>query len=343
MREEKMQTKEKAKKLISKTTDERPANGARANSAAVFLWPRRGPVFWTFLAVFTLALSLFPYQQVVEVQIKQEQVLGQTVQKLPVVADFRPTLKTDAGTFISQAEIAYATDLKTGTVLYKKNSDKPWPTASLAKLITALVVVNTVSLDSVVEVNERAPKVPQPVMGLAGGERITTYDLLRGMLIMSANDAANALALGVSSSTPRFVELMNSLAEKLELKQTHFRNPAGFDDPAEYSTAEDLDRLAREFLSEPKLAEIVQVQSVSVASVDATVHHWLKTSNKLLSSPGILGVKTGYTDEARGNLIILAENKLGHQVLTVVLGSLNRESDSQALVDWIFASYNFPD
>lgn len=334
--------KAKAKTTV-KPLSGQPASDALVNQPAAVLWSRRGPVFWSFLGIFALVFALLPYQQVVEIQIRQEQVLGQTVQSLPVVADFRPTLTTGAPAFASQAEIAYAVDLKTGTVLYEQNSRKPWPTASLAKLMTALVAANTVSLDSVISVNERALNAPQPVMGLAAGEQLTVHDLLSGMLIMSANDAANALALGVASSTPRFVELMNSLAEKLKLTDTHFRNPAGFDDPAEFSTAEDLTRLTREFLGIPTLAAIVQTQSMSVESVDRSMRHWLQSSNKLLSHPGILGVKTGYTEEARGNLIILAEDRAGHQILTVVLGSLNRESDSQALIDWVFNSFHFPD
>lgn len=316
----------------------------KAGSAAAFFFPRgRGYFFWSFLLTCVLIAAFLPYRQVVEVKIREEQVLGQAVEQLPIVADYRPVLKQEAEIFETPAAAAYAIDLKTGTVLYQKNSTVPWPTASLAKLMTALVTVHTVSLDDVVTVKAAGLRVPQPVMGLISGEKISVRNLLSGMLIASANDAAASLAIGVSSSTPRFVELMNSMAEKLQLQNTHFRNPVGLDADGQFSTAEDLSRIAVELLRSQVLAEIVQTQSRVVASEDGGISHWLKTSNKLLGQPGVLGVKTGYTDLARGNLIILERDERNHQVLTVVLGSEKREADSQELLNWIFKSYRFAD
>ncbi|MDP2932573.1 MAG: hypothetical protein Q8N81_00380, partial [bacterium] len=90
-----------------------------------------------------------------------------------------------------------------------------------------------------------------------------------------------------------------------------------------------------------KFADIVQTQVEQVASTDGARAHYLKTSNRLLEKDNILGVKTGYTEGAKGNLILLASDDKNNQIITVVLGSENREDDSMALVDWVFKSYQY--
>lgn len=296
----------------------------------------------TFVIIFIASLVsiFFPFRAFENSPVQNSQILGQAEVMLPVSRDIRPKQVEAPTIFSTTAEAAYAVDLKTGTVLYEKNSDSPWPTASLTKLMTALVVINISSLNDTVVVPVGI-KTVQPVMGLQGGEELKVSDLLKGMLIMSANDAAITLSESFPGGTARFVELMNQMAERLQLTHTHFRNPAGFDEASQYSTAEDLAHLTFEFLRHKDLADIVQMQSTKVTSSDDKVTHWIKTSNKLLQNDNILGVKTGFTDQARGNLILLATDKSDNQILTVILGSEHREDDSMALVKWVYDNYKF--
>lgn len=260
---------------------------------------------------------------------------------LPVEPDTRPVLHSDVKPFETAAEAAIAYDLESQTVLFEKNPKEPWPTASLAKMMTALVTLNLRSFEDVITVQESDTEISNPRMGLVAGEQITIRSLLSGMLISSANDAAYALARGTTGSRAQFIGLMNALAQELNLKETQFSDPAGFDEINQHSTAADILSLAQEFLKHVELAKIVGTRSLKVTSADGSRSHWLTTTNKLLENGEALGVKTGYTDLAQGNLVSLFEDEEGHKVLTVVLGSSAREADSESLKSWIFSSYKF--
>ncbi len=270
-------------------------------------------------------------------------VLGEmTAQQLPVIQRSVPKLLSEASQFDSAAIAAYTIDLRTGHTVYEKNADIQRPVASLAKLMTAMAAYNLIPFNHILEIDQSdIAGVSQPVMGLVSGERISALNLLRGMLISSHNDAALALARASGGTQERFVEMMNQLSAQYGMTETRFANPAGFDHPYQYSTARDLMKLVLEFLSVPEFAEIAQTQTMSVASADGKIRHWLRTSNKLLERADVLGVKTGYTEEARGNLVILAEDDEGNQIITIVLGSEQREKDSEDLIGWIFDSYRF--
>ena len=271
-----------------------------------------------------------------------QEILGLTQSDpLPVDEKYVPIRKQDAIDPDINAEIALVIEADTGRVLYEKNSPKLWPPASLNQLMTALVVVNTLSLPQVVTIEEQDTAVVQPKMGLFEGEQITIHNLLRGLLIPSANDAGATLARVVTGSESRFVELMNQMAVRLGMRNTTYRNTTGFDVEGQLTTAEDLAILVREVLKNPNLAEIVSTESTTVLSENEGGSHRLVSSNQLLKQDNIHGVKTGYTDEAKGNLILLASNSDNHRIITIVLGSDDREVTSQALVTWVFESFEF--
>lgn len=277
------------------------------------------------------------------------EIFGLTQNKLPVDKIFVPRLKEDTTDLQIGAESVLAIDMKTGKVLFEKNSQEFWPPASLNKLMTALVVANTLSLPQVVTIEEQDTEVAQPVMGLFTGEEITIHNLLRGMLIASANDSAAALARVVTGSEARFVELMNDMAARLGMDNTLYKNTTGFDEGNQLTTAADLSILVKEFLKYPELAEIVGTESMVVFAENENVRHWLTSTNKLLKKENIHGVKTGFTDLAEGNLVLLAANPknngenmlIDSYILTIVLGSGNREDDSLKLIEWVFESYQF--
>ncbi len=178
-------------------------------------------------------------------------------------------------------------------------------------------------------------------MGLVEGEQITVEHLLQGMLIPSNNDAAVALARFVGGNQDNFVLMMNEKAQTLQLKNTHFSNPDGLVSADNYSTANDLSKITKEFLKYSLLERIVATAGLDVSSVDGKFVHKLKTSNKmLLDNSDVVGVKTGFTSDAQGNLILKIDQK-GIEILTIVLNTPNREDDTQKLIDWVYANYKW--
>lgn len=241
----------------------------------------------------------------------------------------------------TSARAAIAIDLDSSVVLYGKDEHLPlWP-ASTTKLMTALVSLDEYNLDDVVTVSN--PIQTGSTMGLTEGEQISVENLLYGMLIQSANDAAYALARYHRGGITAFLTLMNDKAKQIHLENTHFFDPAGFDNDKQYTTASDLARLSQMALREKLIARIVSIPNITIADDTFTHFHALKNVNQLLGTmPGVAGVKTGYTENAKENLVNLTKRD-GHQILTVVLGSNDRFGDTRALTNWAFANFEWED
>jgi serine-type D-Ala-D-Ala carboxypeptidase (penicillin-binding protein 5/6) len=239
------------------------------------------------------------------------------------------------------AKAALAYDLKSGSILYTYNFDEKLPIASLTKLMTALVVIRSSDIDSFVIIKKSDINVVGSSSGLVEGESVRVKDLLRAMLISSSNDAALALANYVGGSEERFVAMMNDQARLLGLVNTHFSNPVGWDIEENFSNALDLSKIVNAFIQSRVLSEIVQTRETEIKSEDNRYTHKLTSTNKLLlENPTVIGIKTGFTTKALGNLII--RDVRGEQdVVTIVLGSENREEDTQKLLDWLFSVYRW--
>lgn len=292
------------------------------------------------LAILLVVIVIFPKKS--PSKINPVQVSATTVVAEKPTTPSPPQL-VDAN--IPKPELAaravLALDLPTGAVLYSQNENEKLPIASLTKLMTAMVVLDHVNSDKIVTIQKADTEVDCACMGLEVGEQITVQNLLKGMLIPSNNDAALALGRFVGGTEENFVGMMNDKAHTLGLADTHFANPVGLDDSENYSTATDLARETQEFLKYALLERIVATAGEDVTSVEGKIVHHLKTSNKLLlENSDVVGVKTGFTSGAQGNLILKIEQS-GGTVLTVVLNTPNREDDTQKLIDWIFGSYKW--
>lgn len=287
-----------------------------------------------------IALIFFPHASKEQRIQKESRVLGTAIQK-PLKINISPEFAGNLSPPDLSAKAALAFDPNSDSILYVLNFDDQLPIASLTKLMTALVVRNSVSLDASVVVRKADTKVVGNSLGLVASETVRVLDLLRALLISSSNDAALALASYVAGSTDKFVELMNQQAAQLNLNATHFGNPAGWDSDDSYSSTRDLAKLVKVFLKDPVLSEIVSVKETEIFSLDRKYSHKLTSTNKLLlDDPSILGIKTGFTSKALGNLIIRAKRGQA-EVVTIVLGSQNREEDTKKLLDWIFKVYRW--
>lgn len=232
-------------------------------------------------------------------------------------------------------------DLGSDSILYQKEVNTPFPIASTTKIMTALVASEYFKPNSVLSVTNAA-RTSGSRVGLFYGEDLSFRSLLYGMLLNSGNDAAFTIAENYPGGVINFVSEMNSKVAQLGLKNTHFSNPAGFDNPNHYSSASDMAKITEEALKNYQLARIFATKQTSIVSLDKKYTHNLFNLNRLLSSvSGVLGVKTGTTQEAKENVITLVERE-GHRVLLVVLGSNDRFGESTKLIEWTYQNFQWP-
>ncbi|MBU1178481.1 D-alanyl-D-alanine carboxypeptidase [Patescibacteria group bacterium] len=247
-----------------------------------------------------------------------------------------------------EAKSAIVLDGASGKVLFAKNSQQALPMASLTKMMTAVVVLESgVDLEDTLEIDGEMVGVEGADINLVPGEEMRVGDVLHGLLISSGNDAARALAKKVGGDIGSFVEMMNAKGQAIGLKNTHFANPSGLDEAGHFSTAEDLAVLANYVYQNPVFKEIVALKESDIQSVNIGDNHHLRNTNKLLQAnySYLLGGKTGYTEEAGFCLTTFAAEEKGqHQIVTVVLGSeLNGQQfqDSKALIEWTYNNYRW--
>lgn len=240
---------------------------------------------------------------------------------------------------ILSALAAEAVDFDSGRILYQKNIHQKLLPASTTKLMTALVALGQFKSGEVLVVPSEA-LVGGSVMGLRAGEKISFRSLLYGMLLNSGNDAAFTLALNYPGGLTSFIQAMNSKAESLGLSDTHFTNPAGFDDPNHYSSAADLVKIAEETALDRELSQIVSTKETEVSSLDNLSEHFLHNLNRLLLDKGFIGIKTGFTKEAGENFVGLVDRG-NHKILTVVLASSDRFGETEKLVGWVDQNFTW--
>ncbi len=216
--------------------------------------------------------------------------------------------------------------------------------ASLTKVMTAILILENHDLDEVVTVEDDYSVIPElgVRLWLHQYEKLRVGDLLVGLLVRSAGDAALALAKYHSGSAEVFVDEMNQKAEILNLKNTHFMNPIGIDDDGHYSTAFDLAILTKYTLKNPIFRRIIQIPKATIASTDGEIKHTFDSTNYLLTSYlDIRGVKTGTTDNAGESIINLARKPNGKEVIVVLLDSPERFQESKRLIDWSFRNFSW--
>lgn len=245
-----------------------------------------------------------------------------------------------------EAVSAFVWDVKEQKALYNHNAGEQLPLASLTKLMTALVAMESLGDDARIAMTLEAIAQDGP-SDFMDGEFFKAKDMAAFMLVTSSNDGAYALAAaaggalsGVGSSAPgTFIDAMNVRAEELGLSQTYFTNPTGLDNsPVEsggYGSARDVAFLMEFLLS--NRPEIIEPSVESQATVAGTTLHTARNTNAILARiPGLIGTKTGYTDLAGGNLVVAFNAGLDHPIVVSVLGSSRegRFDDVLALVKY---------
>lgn len=263
---------------------------------------------------------------------------------LPVVnPGYAPIRETTVSDPQVDASAALVYHVDTGRYLYEKNADTRLPIASLTKLLSALVAQDLLDGQAIVAIASGSIRVDGQMQTLFDGERIMVRDLISMMLVESSNDAAYALAAFARELGIDFVERMNAKAATLGMDSCAFTDPAGLDDNA-YCTARDLVRLVRFAMRQvPQIWPVTTVRELDVRSSDGRIVHHLKSTNELLDQiPEIVGGKTGYTDGALGCLILVVKVfGKSDTLISIVLGSRARFSDTLTLIDWAGRAYQW--
>ena len=245
---------------------------------------------------------------------------------------------------------------KTGKILYEKNSKQKMYPASTTKILTAILAIEKGNLQDKTRVSKSAlaeMKSGYSSAYLVEGEELTIEQLLEVLLVHSANDASNVIAEYVSGSIPQFVNLMNNKLQELGCTNTHFVTTNGLHDDNHYTTAKDMAKIARYCMKNATFRKIVSMPRCIIPATNKSQQRVYKNTNDLIINtsiyyyPGCIGIKTGFTSQAK-NCLISACSKNGLQTIAVVLGSSiteNRRSaryvDSKTLYDYAYANYAF--
>lgn len=238
-----------------------------------------------------------------------------------------------------EAPSAIVVEASTGEVAYAKDPSAKRSIASTTKLMTALLTLESVALDDVLTVAPYTPSGAESLGGLRAGERMTARDLLRALLLASANDAAVTLATRISGSVPAFVREMNARAKELGLKDTRYTNPIGLDTGGR-SSARDLVKLAQVLRRNEFFRRTVDLPRVTVTSGDHK-RTYLNRNTLVRRVDWVNGVKTGHTSLA-GYVLVGSATRNGVTVISAVLGTPSeaaRDAESLELLRYGLSRY----
>lgn len=287
----------------------------------------------------TLATALATSAKATPTPTRTSTPQHETVTKTPPPTPTLPPLRTFNGPPTLSATAALAIDADTGQILYAKNPYEHLPQASTTKILTALTLFTIPGFN----LNDYTTVVQDDLvgeanMGLYAGLRLKVVDLLYGLMLDSANDAAMSLAryggeklAGYGDPVDKFVGAMNQEAASLGLENTYFQNPHGLDTPDHYSSASDLAIAGWYALQNPTLASIVKQSN---AQLDG--YQFYNINNFIRRYPGATGVKPGQTDDA-GLCLVASATREGHNAIIVLLNSPQMVTESSIFMDYAFS------
>lgn len=254
------------------------------------------------------------------------------------------------------AKTACVIDYNTKTVIYDKAKDERRQPASTTKIMTALLVLENLPLDTSIVIDSEVALTGGNTLNFKEGEIISVEELLYGLLLYSSNDTAVCLAKAVAGTTSDFVKMMNERAIELGAVNTHYVNPHGLTEENHYSTAYDLTLIAQEAMKNETFRKIVKTEKYTISANFLSPEREIFNTNLLISGEdinvtvsgitrpvkyeGALGIKTGFT-LAAGNCLVFSAEKNGTTYIGAVLnsGELERFSDAISLLEWSFLNY----
>ena len=237
------------------------------------------------------------------------------------------------------AEAAVLMVGNTNLVLFGKELNKIMYPASTTKLMTLITALEKGNPSSIVTVSASDVACEGSSLELKAGEKLTLNNAMTGMMLVSGNDSAEAIAKNVAGSIPQFANMMNANAEKIGAKSTHFSNPHGLPDPANhYTTAYDLALITAYGMQNPDFVKIVSTKEYNVKFINGKTTHVVNTNKMLKTYLGANGGKTGYTNDA-GECLVATAKRGNIQLVAVILKSETRWDDATKLLDYGFGQF----
>jgi len=254
-------------------------------------------------------------------------------------------------------ESAVLIDATTGEILFEKDMNGSFEPASTTKILTCLLALENLPLDQVLVIDPVSPFAGGSKIFIIEDEELTVEQLLYALMLYSANDAAEALAIAISGSIEGFAALMNERARELGALGTNFINPSGLHAPGHVSTAYDLAMITKEAMKNPDFRQLVSTIRYTIPETNKQPdREYIYNTNRLLwdddtrvsvrgimtptKYTGVTGVKTGFTPQAGASLVSSARRD-GTELIAVVLASteLGRFGDSIGLLDYGFDNF----
>lgn len=234
---------------------------------------------------------------------------------------------------------AVVIDADSGRIMFEKDAYTARGMASTTKIMTAVVALEKGDMNSVAKISAKTAAVEGSSMYLAENEEITLENLLYGLMLVSGNDAATAIAEHIAGSEEEFVKLMNQEAAEIGVSNTHFDNPHGLSSDTHYTTAYDLAKITAYALKNPKFAEICSTKTKNVPSADGGTRSLNNHNRFLRIYDGCIGVKTGFT-KATGRCLVTAVQKSETTLICVTLCDPNDWADHEAMYNYVFDAYS---
>lgn len=238
-----------------------------------------------------------------------------------------------------KAVSAILIDAVSGKVLYEKNADARRPMASTTKVMTALLFCEGIKDGDIITASPKACAVRESSMHLKPGEKVTSHDMLRAILMRSANDGCVAAAEAVAGCEAAFVARMNQKAAQLGLTNTHFMNPHGLHDPKHYTSARDLAMIGRAAMQQDRIRDVVRTETYKIVRTINTKDVLMRNHSHFLGHyEGADGIKTGWTIPA-GHCYVGSATHNGWQLISVVLKSPDYVHETAEMMSFGFANF----
>lgn len=264
---------------------------------------------------------------------------------MPVISELESTIKeTENSSLAKNAKSAILIEATTGEILFEKNAHEKLAPASMTKIMSMLVIVESIekgviNWDDIITVSENASGMGGSQILLETGEQMKVSDLFKGIAVASGNDAVVALAETIAGTVDEFVNMMNQKAKELGLKNTNFKNPHGLDEANHYSSAYDMSIMAKELIKHEKVLEFTSIYEDYLRK-GTDREFWLVNTNKLVRFySGVDGLKTGYTGSA-GYCLTATAKKNNVRLIAVVMNeesSSVRNAEITSMLDYGFA------
>ena len=255
-------------------------------------------------------------------------------------------VKAEETSLLSNAKSGLLVEVSTGTIIYEKNRNERVAVASMTKMMGMILIMEALEngnlrLEEKVKVSKNASNMGGSQIWLEEGEEMLVSDLIKGIMMASANDGIVCMAERIGGTEKKFVAMMNEKAKELGLKDTHFVNPTGLDEDNHYSSAYDMSVIARELIKHEQIFNYTSIYEDYLRKGSKN-EYWLVNTNKLIKTyNGADGLKTGMTDNA-GYCMAVTAKRNGMRLLAIVLGEDNgkiRNQETAELLDYGFNLY----